>query len=123
VKLYIDANGQYVATQEEAKRAGKGWRKEEVPVKQADLISYLNTKFGGAPVSEEPEFDEIQEDVIPLPPPILKLATAESITAKVSAFKANEIEDFILNIASVAQVENIFATLGTRFAELIKRGH
>lgn len=37
-----------------------------------------------------------------------------------ASWDAAEIEDFVLNRASVAQVEHIFATLGTRFKELAK---
>src|SRR4051812_49249195 len=42
--LYIDADGEYVAKQDEAKRAGKGWHQVEVPTtdgRQA-LADYLN---------------------------------------------------------------------------------
>jgi hypothetical protein len=44
MKLYIDATGKYVAKQDEAKRAGKGWHQVEVPTtdgRQA-LADYLN---------------------------------------------------------------------------------
>jgi hypothetical protein len=35
---------------------------------------------------------------------------------------ATNIEDFILNRATIAEVETIFATLGTRFKELVHGG-
>lgn len=37
-----------------------------------------------------------------------------------SSFTATQIEDFILNIATVAQTENILSCLGCRMAELVK---
>jgi hypothetical protein len=38
-----------------------------------------------------------------------------------SSWTATQIEDFILNDATVAQVENIYSCLGNRFAELAKK--
>lgn len=39
------------------------------------------------------------------------------------AFEASQIEDFVLNRASVRQCENIFGCLGTRFAELVQESN
>lgn len=55
MKLYITAAGVYVGTQAEAKRDGKGWRPEEVPVDKYGLIDYLNKlKFDSAKIVEVP---------------------------------------------------------------------
>lgn len=43
MKLYITAAGDYVRTQEEAKAAGKGWRKVDVPTDSHGLPAYLNS--------------------------------------------------------------------------------
>ena len=50
----------------------------------------------------------------------IRMSTEQAITAKVSQFKTNEIVEFILEKASVMQVENILASLGTRVGELAK---
>ena len=107
MRLYITAGGEYAGTQKEA---GKGHRLEEVPTDKAGLIDYLNALKGKA------EFAEVDEPAPPPPP----TPSHDVIAAKVSAFKTDEIAAFILDKASVSQVERIFAVIGTRFAELIK---
>ncbi len=49
-----------------------------------------------------------------------KATLRSSPTSVQTAWTATEIEDFLLNKASVAQVENIFSCLGNRFAEMVK---
>jgi len=111
MRLYLTAKGRYVGTQDDAKRDGKGWSLAEVPTDKAGLIDYLNDQLPAPP-----EFAEV-DDPAPPPPPT---PSHDVIAAKVSAFKTDEIVEFILDIASVSQVERIFACIGTRFAELVK---
>jgi hypothetical protein len=42
MNLYLTADGRYVGTQAEAKKAGKGWTPETVPTDKEGLIDYLN---------------------------------------------------------------------------------
>lgn len=42
MNLYLTADGRYVGTQAEAKKAGKGWTPETVPTDKEGLIEYLN---------------------------------------------------------------------------------
>ena len=116
MRLYLTAAGRYVGTQDEARKDGKGWALAEVPTDKAGLIDYLNDQL---PVADEPSFD----NVVPLPPPILREADPKLVDAGKRIRTADAIEDFILNEATVAQVENIFSTIGARFAELVKKGH
>jgi hypothetical protein len=114
MKLYLTAAGQYAGTQKEA---GKGFALELVPDNKEALIAYLNEKIAAraAPV-EQPEvpsggsanFVERPRVVAPVQPSLDKI------------MKASQVEDFILNEATVAQVESLFACLGTRFSELAK---
>jgi hypothetical protein len=134
MNLYITAAGRYVGTQAEAKRDGKGWTPETVPTDKEGLIAYLNEhcapkvvaswKLASEPVPAEAAnpFAE-PEDINPLtasPEMTWKPVEPQRKVAS-SSFEATEIEDFILNRASTAQVENIFARLGTRFAEIARK--
>lgn len=124
MNLYITADGRYVGTQVEAKKAGKGWTPETVPTDKEGLIAYLNGHNERTCARLE-KFDQVDRELAilsdlpnpfadpePAPPPAPRVAS--------TSFEATEIEDFILNEASVAQCENIFSTLGSRFSELAK---
>ena len=127
MRLYICADGSYVGTQAEAKAKGKGWMLEEVPTDKEGLIEYLNANrhlhelecpepniHAKAPESlvQHDEPDPAPEQARPEPKPAVALVR--------SSYEATDIEDFILNRASIDQVGNILSRIGTRFAELIK---
>lgn len=107
MKLYLSKAGVWEAPGKQS----KGAEKIDVPTTTDGLVDFLNKRE--AP--PEPEFDEVEP--APPPPPT---PSHDVIAAKVSAFKTNEILEFILDHASVSQVERIFACIGTRFGELVK---
>jgi hypothetical protein len=123
VRLYqIIATGSWFGTQADAKtaarQAGCSYEQVEVPTDKPGLLCFLNVRVG-TPATDTPPNDDPPEDrrkaeaagLVPLRP---VNQSQESLTA-------SEIEDFILNRASVAQVENIFSCLGTRLAELARQ--
>jgi hypothetical protein len=144
VKLYIAADGFYVGTKVDAKKLGKGWRTEEVPTDKPGLIDYLNIlklAHPGQPAltTDEPgalveyfrgdgfqpyghtgdyEGWQPEETAIHFLRKLKPAAGATAEPAPVYSNKITELEEFILNEASVAQVEQLFARLGTRFKEL-----
>jgi hypothetical protein len=119
-------NGQarFERTQADAKRTAKlddaTFEQVEIPTDQQGLIIFLNDlaaeqrslgRLTGQRLAENAE--RISASA-PVP---LNIAANHQVGQSQEAFTATEIEDFILNRATVAQVENIFAVLGTRFAE------
>lgn len=124
-RLNPPGNGQarYERTQADAKRVAKeldaSFEQVEIPTDQQGLVIYLNDlaaeqrslgRQAGARQVEAPALDAAGKIDIPR-------ATHRSQ----ESFTTDEIEDFILNRATTAQTENIFACLGTRFAELAAR--
>lgn len=61
MNLYITADGRYVGTQAEAKKAGKGWTPETVPTDKEGLIEYLNNMTVTASVQPIGEARPLQE--------------------------------------------------------------
>jgi hypothetical protein len=130
VKLYRIRNGQHgqilhwYGTQDEARKAGREtgfWEQVEVPVDKPGLLNWLNQHsiVEGIPVDgAQPDFvKDVNEDPDPIEAAEMR-AVAAAQPAPVKPVDATAIEDFILNHASIAQVESIFARLGTRFKEL-----
>jgi hypothetical protein len=114
MNLYMTAEGRFVGTQAEAKKSGKGWTAAIVPTDKDGLIAYLNDRAEGpAPIELEPGDEPLATA------PEVKAAPAANPALRTS-WTAHEIESFLLHEASVAQCENLFACLGTRFAELRK---
>lgn len=120
MKLYrITDTGRFVATQAEAKAETKTSRsmfaQVEVPTSDgrealADYLNGLLLDFAPAPAFAEAEMPT---------PPVAQVA--ETIReGQEAAYTARDIEDFILNRASVNQAANILSCLGTVFAETVK---
>lgn len=107
MRLYVTPSGKWAGTQADAVRVAREsdagrWTQVEVPTDKRGLIAFLTDRNVVGASSENLELPAA-------PPPTSPDAGWD--------FTASEIEDFILNRATVAQVENIFAVLGTRFAE------
>lgn len=109
MKVYLSKDGRFEAPGKQS----KGAEKIDVPTDTAGLVDYLNELTANVPPQDALEFE-------PAPPPPPPTPSHDVIAAKVSAFKTNEILEFILDHASVSQVERIFACIGTRFGELVK---
>lgn len=106
----------------------------DISTSPADFCAFLNDrKVSRLPVDEAediPEADEAfwEKAVLRGPPGAPKgpegpdgppgVSIGESLAR--ASWTATEIEDFILNSADVNQVANIFAKLGTRFAEIVR---
>lgn len=116
MNLYLTVEGRFVGTQAEAKKAGKGWAAVIVPTDKDGLLAYLNDRPAGPPQAAAEELEAAPAPIVAQAPP----PRAERPAQRLS-WTAHEIESFVLHEASVAQVENIFACLGTRFAEQAKR--
>jgi len=111
MKLYLSTAGVWEAPGKQS----KGAEKIDVPTDTAGLVDFLNTQSAiDKDYGPEPEFDEVDE---PSPPPPPQKAGNPDYARD---WSKTEISDFILNRASVSQVEDIFACLGTRFKELAK---
>lgn len=111
MRLYICIDGSYAGTQADANAKGRGWTQEEVPTDKAGLLAYLNGMVDEHRATQS----------LPAVPATDRAATSELRSNEpTGAFTASQIEEFILDRASVGEVEAIFACLGTRFAELRK---
>lgn len=119
MKLYQLSDGNYVATQEEAKawkreEKGRNFRQADVPTSSGReaLADFLNSLVAEALETPPPaeEAPERVTNVVPLVTP-----AQDSV-----AHTADGIVGFILDEAPVHIVENILATLGTRVGELAK---
>lgn len=129
MKLYVTRTGKlahgpitgWYGTQAEAKKAaGKDnwWGLEEVPVDKPSLLIWLNnrTVLEGLPLDrEEQEVDEIEQAEMRA---VAAAAPSTTLPSHERNWEASDIAAFVLERASVAQAENIFAALGTRFKEL-----
>jgi hypothetical protein len=125
MKLYRTAAGRWVRTQADAAKDGKGWTGEDVPTLTKDsMIEWLNAREAKDPPLDLRTFEDFTPvDLPPLAPPTLSAAPPKAVARTElaeRAWTATEIEAFILERASVAQIGNIFECLGTRFGELAK---
>lgn len=133
MKLYI-ANGVYVGTQAEARKADKLFTQVEVPTDKDGLIAYLNAhqvdrdvhhqQVADGPFAQEPDdiadlLGEPEPEPVAPPPPPRPALTAGNI---VSAIDTPGIEQMIEVIAtSKGQSLRRFAgAVAVRFAELAK---
>jgi hypothetical protein len=106
--LYQTVDGQWCGTQAEARSvAGKDWVQVNVPTDKPALIDWLNKRdWITRDTLDRLEPSNEPDDTMPL---------VREAAKRVSIY---EIEDYILNRATVAGVEDIFAALGTRFKTL-----
>lgn len=122
MNLYICIDGSFAGTQADAKAKGKGWTAVEVPTDKAGLIAYLNgmvdeqradgprDSLGGSQAERPIDEAVLQPRTTAAPDPAFEATKARSRTSQ-------EIVEFVLDEATVAQVENIFRALGARFGE------
>lgn len=142
MRLYVTPNGQWAGTQADAKaiakEEGTGWEQVEVPTDKEGLLCFLNchrvdgmcsdakammpdtatitagfAEAMGGPLATDTEIERQRDHQAYQPDP-------EKVARSEAAFTATQMEDFILHRATVAQVENLFACLGNRFAEARK---
>lgn len=134
---YYRVNGEFpflVETQDKAKRAARDlkcdWEPHDVPTDKEGLMEYLNshdcsaesvTTLVGEPIdtSDIAEADEAFFEKAELVEPTSRREEASFGSSQLGgSYEATDIEEFILDRASVRQVENIFMCLGARFKEL-----
>lgn len=123
MRLYRTASGGWVGTQAEAKAGGRGWELVDVPMLKESLLVWLNINARPAPVEDEPANmtdEEVRQSNTPEAQREAAVRMAPTESQARASWTSTEIEDFILNQADVNQVANIFAKLGTRFAEIVR---
>lgn len=99
MKLYF-----HVGRWELPGQQSKGAERVDIPNNPAALCAWLNERR--VPI------------VMPLhSPPAAESRPAAPVPAAPSCATAADLEDFVLNRATIAEVERIFAALGARFAE------
>lgn len=136
MKLYR-VGRHWFGTQAEAKagarQIGAELEQVEVPVDKPGLLTWLNnhTIIDGFPVdgADTPELDPLEQAeqraieaaraAAPSKGMVDAAWEANRDTKVAQMWAATDIEDFISSRATAAQVENIFASLGTRFKELV----
>jgi hypothetical protein len=130
MRLYLVTDGHgsdWEGTQDDAKRKAREyaakWDQVEVPTDKAGLLNFLN-ELPHAAILPTLGIAAICEDPIPVdrrdPPQAEPNPAAAQTVDQTQTFTARQICDFILDVATVAQVENIMGCLGTRVAELAK---
>lgn len=133
MKLYHTDDGVWHGTQADAKRHARAndtdWEERNVPTDKPGLIEYLNdinlpppvTATQLVPVYGEPvdELHLAEQRAIEQARGIVDQRPAQAVEKIQRDWDAGDIVDFILNRATVAQCENVFASLGTRFKEQV----
>jgi hypothetical protein len=98
----------------------KGASRVDIPSTPVAMVAWLNERrVPIAPGASSPgllDYDGGSGSSFDAPPKPFVAAPAPA-TPQPSSFEATAIEEFILDRATVAEVERIFAVLGTRFAE------
>lgn len=121
MNLYRTAAGRWVRTQADAAKDGKGWTAEDVPTLTKDgMIEWLNAREAAPQPLDLRTLEDFREPVEAAPAPALRPAPRHRTEEAERAWTAAEIEGFILERASIAQIGNIFQCLGSRFGELVK---
>jgi hypothetical protein len=125
VKLYrVPTPGGYIwyGTQAGAKIGAKEFRNDwelvEVPTDKEGLLDWLNEHYApSTDVAEDPdELEQAEQRAIAeRQREAYRTGPGKDVSA---SWDATDIEDFILNRATVNQAANILACLGTRFKEL-----
>ena len=115
-KMYREADGQWVVPGKQSRKA----ERVDIPSGFAELADWLNIN-ARAPESLVESVEDIPEaDEAFFEKATLREPEKPSVALMRSSYEATDIEDFILNRASIDQVGNILSRIGTRFAELIK---
>jgi hypothetical protein len=102
--------GTQVDARREAREAKVDWEQTDVPTDKAGLMEFVNELLARMAPVQATLIDPMGEKE-PVPTNVIVSPNLQR------DFTADEIENFILDRATVAQVENIFSCLGTRFAE------
>lgn len=120
MKLYLTQAGRWAGTQADARVDGR-FDQIEVPTDKPGLIAWLNEQqrgaFPGSPqlsmIDEAGPVTQAHVDaVVAKPTPAPQQPPAQSPN-----WKADSVMDWLLNEATTAQVEQLFARIGTRFHE------
>jgi hypothetical protein len=120
-----------VGTQAEARAINKDFQQVDIPTDKPGLMAILQDSFdtifnleqqiGGAGASVPAEGSDGSQEQVPdvaSESPVSRQAEPSVRPAIQNDWTAAQIEDFILNRATVSQTENIFSCLGARFKEL-----
>lgn len=112
--IFYLVKNQLVGTQAEAKAIARNYVSHEIPTDKAGLMAYVNDLLSrsGTPEPEPVDVPEREPD----PPYGGGGASFEPPTT----ITRNQVEDWIFDQATPAQIENMFAALGTRFHEMRK---
>lgn len=125
MRLYVTPSGRWAGTQVDARKvaseadAGR-WAEFEVPTDKPGLLAFLDERRIKADPSEQLTTDEVADlafGPIATAPPAAPASVPALDAAKGRSRTAREIVEFILDDATVNQVENIFQAIGARFAE------
>ena len=115
MRLYRTPSGEWVTAN------GKGHTFYEIPTNKVGLLGWLNQNCRRfRDISEDQQVEHSLDD---LQRAELRAVAEASASTTMSAhgqrdWEAADVEAFILERATTAQAERIFATLGTRFKEL-----
>jgi hypothetical protein len=93
---------------------------DHIHLLEQKISSLLDQQIEDIDTSDIPEEGEEFFEKATLRQPAPAPAAPAAAVATQTSWTATQIEDFILNEASINQVANIHSCLGTRFAELIK---
>lgn len=118
-KAYVTAEGRLAPTQESA---GKGFTPTTVPYKKADLIGYINEVYDRGYADGKDGVELLREvtsgtpvEVVVSPDPYVAAPTGRDWTP-------DSVLEWVQDTATNAQVEQLFASLGCRFHEALRRG-
>lgn len=116
-RAYLKTDGHLAPTQE---LAGKGATQTVVPYKKADLIAFVNETYDRGRADQkdgEALLSEVvaREATAAAPDPFVASPTERP------AWTSQSVMEWVLDEASLTDVENLFARLGTRFAEECKK--
>lgn len=107
-----------------AKQIGGTFEQVDVPTDKDGLLTWLNENVSGV-AEAKVEHDELEAAELRAVEEASRSQLEERSTRRHDLvdrdWDAGNIQEFVLNRATVAQCEQIFATLGTRFKELVKQ--
>jgi hypothetical protein len=112
MKVYLSKDGRFEAPGKQS----KGAEKIDVPTDTAGLVDYLNELTANVPPQDALEFEPAPPPTRGPDPELVKIGE----TLRQTSWTTDSIVDFILDGATVSQVERLFSCIGTRFAELVK---
>lgn len=119
-RAYLKADGHLAPTQE---LAGKGATQTVVPYKKADLITFVNETYDRGRADQkdgEALLGEVmtREQIVNSNTPEAQAKASALMNPERGAWTAQSVMEWVLDEASINDVEQLFTRLGTRFAEL-----